>query len=327
MKQPITIALALAIAFIAGLPNAQAQQTGKVWRIGYLSSATAERDKAMVAAFRNGLQRLGHVVGKTIVIEQRYAAGRYKKLPGLAAQLVALEVDVLVAAGPAAGYAKKSTAGIPIVMRTADPVGKGLVESLAHPGGNITGLSTFSANLVVKRLELIKEAVPKASRIAVLWYPRPGSSHPLQLSNLRKAAPALGVTLLPVAIKGPKDFQRVFSVIEKKKPGALIVFASGMFETRRKRIVDFAAKNKLPAIFAYDHWAKDGGLMSYGTNVPALYLRMAVYVDKILKGTRPADLAIEQPTKFNLAVNLKTAKALGITFPRSILLRADEVIE
>jgi putative ABC transport system substrate-binding protein len=321
------ITVAFALAFLALSPAAHAQQAGKVWRIGYLSAATAERDRPMVAALRQGLIGLGYTVGKTILIEQRYARGRYKRLPKLAAELLALKVDVLLAAGPAAGYAKRATATTPIVMRTADPVGKKLVASLTRPGGNITGLSTFSANLAAKRLELLKEAVPGASRIAVLWYPRRGSSHPRQLKHLKAVAPALGLTLVPVAFKGANHFERAFSAIAEAKTGALIVFAAGVFEAHRKRIIGFVAKNRLPAIWAYDHWAKDGGLMSYGTNVPALYRRMAVYVDKILRGANPGDLPIEQPTKFTLAVNLKTAKALGITLPRSILLRADEVIQ
>ncbi|MDX1485723.1 MAG: ABC transporter substrate-binding protein [Alphaproteobacteria bacterium] len=327
MKRATAIILAGLLSLLLAPPAAWAEQAGKVWRIGYLSAATAARDKDMVAAFREGLRDLGYAIGKNIIIEERYAAGKYRKLPGLAAALVAANVDVMVAAGPAAGYAKNSSATIPIVIRTADPVGKGLVESFTRPGGNVTGLSTFSANLVVKRLELLKEAVPAASRIAVLWYPRRGSSHPLQLTNLEAAAPGLGVLLLPVAIKSATDFSRVFSEIEGKKPEALIVFAAGMFEARRKRIIDFTRRAKLPAIFAYGHWAADGGLMSYGINMPALYRRMASYVAKVLKGAKPADLPIEQPAKFTLTVNLKTARTLGIKIPRSILLRADEVIE
>lgn len=324
-----TIALGLALTIAVAFPcsSAQAQEQGKVYRIGYLSAATAERDETMLTAFRDGLRRLGYVVGRNVTIEKRYAAGKYKRLPGLAASLIASKVDVMVAAGPAAGYAKKSSATIPIVVRTADPVGKGLVESLTHPGGNVTGLSTFSANLVVKRLELLKEALPRARRVAVLWYPRRGSSHPLQVSKLKDAAPRMGIELIPVGIKGAKDFMRVFSAIEDVKPDALIVLASGMFEARRKLIIDFTTRNQLPAIYAYGHWARDGALMSYGIDMRALYHRVAWYVDKILKGAKPAGLPVEQPTKFYLTVNLRTAKNLGISVPRSILLRADEVIE
>lgn len=326
MTRTGAFALILALGLLT-VPAAHAQQQEKVYRIGYLSAVTAERDKALLAAFRMGLRGLGYVAGKNVIIEERYAGGQYKRLPRLAASLVAAKVDVMVAAGPAAGYAKKSTAMIPIVVRTADPVGKGLVKSLTRPGGNVTGLSTFSANLVVKRLELLKECLPEARRIAVLWYPRRGSSHPVQLSRLKDAAPRIGVELLPVAIKGRNDFKRVFSVIKAAEPRALIVFASGMFEARRKRIIDFTARNRLPAIFAYDHWARDGGLMSYGINMPALYRRMASYVGKVLKGVSPADLPVEQPSEFALTVNLKTAKALGVNIPPSILLRADEVVE
>lgn len=307
--------------------RATAEQPDQAWRIGYLSAATAKRDKGMLAAFRDGLRRLGYVVGRNIVIEARYAAGRYSDLPSLGRELVAAKVDVMVAAGPAAGYAKKSTASIPIVIRTADPVGKGLVQSLTSPGGNVTGLSTFSANLVVKRLELLKEAVPEATRIAVLWFPRPGSSHHQQLAKLKQAAPRLKVKLLPVAIKGAKDLKRALSEVAMKKPKALIVFASGVFETRRKRIIDFTISNRLPVIFAYDHWTRDGGLMSYGINMPALYRRMAVYVDKVLKGSKPAELPVEQPSTFTLMINLNTARKLGINIPNEVLLRADEVIE
>lgn len=320
--------LAIAAAILASSQSAYAQQQTpeKIWRIGYLSAATAGRDKLMLAEFRKGLRQLGYRVGKNIIIEERYAAGRYKRLPRLAAELLDLKVDVLMAAGPAAGYAKKSTTTVPVVIRTADPVGKGLVKSLTHPGGNVTGLSTFSATLVGKRLELLKEAVPTASRVAILWFPRPGSSHFKQMETLEAVAPKLGVMLLPVAIKGAKDLERVFSVTLEKKPDALLVLAAGIFEARRKDIIDFTVKNKLPVVFAYDHWARDGGMMSYGTHVPALYQRMAAYVDKLLKGAKPAELPIEQPSKFKLVINLRTTNAFGIEMPRSLLLLADEVI-
>jgi len=306
---------------------AEAQQSKKVPRIGYLSSSSAERDKSLLAAFQERLRELGHLEGKNIVIEYRYAAGQFDQLPELARELVRLRVDMLVVAGaPAAHAAKNATSVIPIVMtNAADPVGTGLVASLARPGGNITGLSDFNVGVITKRLELIKEVVPSASRVAVLLNPT-NPTNPLQLKEIQAAAPGLGVTPLPLEAKGPDDIERAFTTIGKERPGALIIIGDPMFGSHRRRLAELAAKSRLPAIYTTRQMVEAGGLMAYGTNFEDLYRRAALYVDKILKGTKPADLPVEQPMKFELVINLKTAKQIGLTIPQSVLYRADKVI-
>jgi putative ABC transport system substrate-binding protein len=326
MRRLISILSAVFGVIIFGLSGSPTLAADKVYRIGYLSATTAKRDAEANKAFHKALRDLGYEIGKTLLIEERYANGQYKKMSGLAAELLSSKPDAIVAAGPAAYYAGKATDTIPVVMRTADPVGIGLATSLTRPGGNVTGLSSFNADLVVKRLQLIKQAVPRVRRIAVLYWPRAGSSHQKQYLKLTEAAPALGVTLLPVALQGSKDFDRALSAVGDNEPDALIVFAAGKFENNRTRIIDTAARHRLPAIYAYGHWPEDGGLMSYGTDIAAMHSRLAVYVDKVLQGARPSDLPIEQPSRFSLAVNLETAKNLGIEIPRSILLRADKVL-
>ncbi len=322
------IIVILVLGILAAPLPAGAQQAKKIPLIGYLSTSSAERDPSWLAAFQQGLQELGYLEGKNIVIEQRYAAGQFERLPELAAELVRLKVGVLVVAGaPAAHAAKKATSTIPIVMaNAADPVGIGLVASLAHPGGNVTGLSDFNAGVVTKRLELLKEVVPSASRVAVLLNPA-NPTNPLQLKLIQGAAPALGVTLLSLEAKGPDDIERAFTAIRKERPGALLVIGDPMFGTHHKQIVELAVKSRLPAIYWTRQNVDAGGLMSYGTNHAHLHRRAATYVDKILKGAKPADLPVEQPTKFELVVNLKTAKALGLTIPPSVLIWADEVIQ
>jgi putative ABC transport system substrate-binding protein len=316
------------LALLAGPLTAEAQQARKVPRIGYLTGSSVEIEKSWLAAFQQGLRELGYVEGKSIVIEQRYGAGRSERLPELAAELVRLEVDVLVVGGEAATLAaKKATSAIPIVMvSVADPVGIGLVASLAHPGGNVTGLSDLHADLVPKRLQLLKEVVPSASRVAVLLNPV-NPSHPLQLKDLQAAAPALGVTILAFKVKGPDDIDRAFTIIRKERPGGLLVLGDRMLGTHRRRIIGLAVKSRLASIHTLRGWVEAGSLMSYGANFSDLYRRLATYVDKILKGAKPADLPVEQPTRFELVINLKTAKALGLTIPPSVLLRADQVIE
>jgi putative ABC transport system substrate-binding protein len=266
--------------------------------------------------------------GKNIVIEYRYTEGQFERLPELAAELVRLKVDLLVVTGaPAAHAAKKTTSTIPIVMtNAADPVGTGLVASLAHPGGNVTGLSDFTAGVVAKRLELLKEVVPKVSHVAVLLNPA-NPTNPLQLKLTQTAAPRLGVTLLSLEAKGPEDIDRAFTAMRKERAGALLVMGDPMLGTHRRRIVELAAKSRLPAIYASRPQVDAGGLISYGTNFADLYRRAATYVDKILKGTKPADLPVEQPMRFELVINLKTAKTLGLPIPPSVLLRADHVIQ
>ena len=307
---------------------ANAQQSKKIARIGFLSSRSVEVERSWLAAFQQGLGALGYWEAKNIVIEQRYAEARYERIPELLAELIRLKVDVLVALGdPAVHAAKKASSTIPIVMVTSpDPVGTGLVASLARPGGSVTGLSDFHADLMPKRLEFLKEIVPSVSRVAVLWNPA-SPSHPRQLKDLQAAAPAYRVTLLPLGINGPDEIEHAFAAIGKERPGGLLVIGDPVLVTHRKRIAELALKNRLPAIATLLQFAEAGFLITYGANFADLYRRAATYVDKILKGAKPADLPVERPVKFDLVINLKTAKALGVTVPRSLLLRADQVIE
>jgi putative ABC transport system substrate-binding protein len=265
------------------------------------------------------------------VIEYRSAEGKLGRFPALVAELVALKVDVIVVAGtPASLAAKQATRTLPIVFATAaDPVGSGLVTSLARPGGNITGLSILSPELVGKRLELLKQAVPGVSRVAVLWQPGGHDERTDKdiLKDAEVAARALGVRLQVVEARGPEDFDRAFSDMTRARAGALTVLTGIMFLNERRRLVDLAAEKRLPAVYGGRDFVDAGGLMAYGPNLADLYRRAATYVDKILKGAKPGDLPVEQPTKFELVINLKTAKALGLTIPQSVLERADEVIQ
>ena len=316
--------------FLAAPFAAEAQQAAKVPRIGWLSLDRADRPQLREAFFQ-GLRDLGYIEGRNIVIEYRDAGGKPERLPALAAELVALKVDViLVGSTPAALAAKQATETIPIVFTgTADPVGSGLVTSLARPGGNVTGLTNLFAELVGKRLEQLTQAAPGVSRIAVLW--QPGALGDRTEKEMLKAADvaaqALGVRLQFIEARGPADFDRVFSDISRARAGALTVLPSIMFSSERRRLVDLAAKHRLPAVYSFREFVDAGGLMSYGPNLADLLRRAATYVDKILKGAKPADLPVEQPTKFELVINLKTAKALGLTIPPSMLQRADEVIQ
>jgi putative ABC transport system substrate-binding protein len=309
---------------------AEAQQAGKVARIGYLSPNLAASPHTH-EAFRQGLRDLGYVEGRNLVIEYRDAEGKFERLPALAADLVALNVDVIVAPNTVGVLAaKQATRTLPIVFATAgDPVTSGLVTSLARPGGNVTGLSLLAPELVGKCLELLTQAVPGVSRVAVLW--EPGAVGERTDRDMLKAAEvaarALGVRLQFVEARGPADFDRAFSDMTRARAGALTVLGSTMFGTERRHLVDLAAKHRLPAVYPWREFVDAGGLMAYGTNVADLYRRAATYVDKILKGTTPADLPVEQPTKFEFVINLKTVKALGLTIPPSLLLRADEVIQ
>ncbi len=313
----------LALGLLATPLPAEAQQAGKVYRIGYLFSGIAARDKSLLAAFQQGLRELGYLEGKNIVIEQRYAK-RHQR-PALAAELVRLKVDIIVSGGGGARAAKEATSTIPIVMTySADPVQRGLVASLAHPGGNVTGLSDFHGDLVTKRIELLKEVVPSASRVAVLFNLNSSGSRRM-LKDFQAVAPALGMTVLPLEVKGADDFDRVFATMRKERLGGLLQ-GTGLGRYRR-RIVDLAEKSRLPAIYTQGRWVAAGGLMSYGASWPDLFRRAATYVDKILKGANPADLPVEQPIKFDLTINLKTAKALGITIPPEVLYRATKVIK
>ena len=308
---------------------AEAQQAAKIARIGYLGLNLAAAPHPH-EALRQGLRDLGYVEGRNLVIEYRDAEGKLERLPALAAELAALRVDVIVAGGQSQALAaKQATRTIPIVFASApDPVESGLVTSLARPGDNVTGLSNLNRDLLGKRLEQLKQAIPKVSRVAVLWHPdergeRTGND---MLKEAEVAARALGVRLQFVEARGPADFDRAFSEMTRARAGALTVLPSSTFYNERRRLVDRAAKNRLLAV--YPNRSVDvGGLMSYGTDQADLFRRSATYVDRILKGTKPGDLPVDQPTKFELVVNLRAAEALGFTIPPSVLSRADEVIE
>jgi len=313
------------VLVVAGA-GADAQQAKKVSRVAYLGGGSAELDKDWIEAFMQGMRDLGYSEGKNIFIERRFADGRYDRVPQLAAELVQLKTDVILAAStPVALGAKEATLVIPIVMVVADPIGTGLVSSLARPGGNLTGLSDFHGDLITKRLELLKEVVPSAARIAVLLNPA-NPTCVLQMKDLSAVAPALGVTLFAVEAKEPDDIARGFATTKKQKAAALLVCGDRLFATHRSQIFDLATKNRLPAIYSTIDYVNAGGLMSYGANFPDLYRRAATYVDKILKGAKPADLPIEQPKKFEFVINLKAAKQIGLTIPPNVLARADRVI-
>ena len=307
---------------------AAAQQPGRVPRIGYLVlSPLVDPPSAERAAFLDGLKELGYVAGQNIIIEYRSAAWSRELLPDLAAELVELKVDVIVAVPGTADAARQTTKTIPIVVPAAnDPVESGLVASLARPGGNITGTAVSTIDLAGKRLELPKEALPKLSRVAVLWSP-PYEAASLQWKETQAAARRLGLALQSLEVKDPKDFPGAFSAMTRKRPDALLTFVSPLTTAYRPIVVEFATKHRLPTMFAVREDVGAGGLMSYAANVPHIFRRAAGYIDKILKGTKPGDLPIEQPTEFELVINMKTAKTLGLTIPQTLLLRADQVIE
>jgi ABC-type uncharacterized transport system substrate-binding protein len=308
--------------------SVHAQQAKKIARIGFLSGSSAAAVASRYATFRKGLSDLGYVEGKNVIIESRYADGRLDRLPALAAELVHLNVDVIVTAGPEPTRATKaSTATIPIVMSfDDDPVGSGLVASLAHPGGNITGLASLAPEISGKQIELLKEVLPKLSRVAVLGTStRPATAK--DLKEMDSAAPTLGVQLQYLDVLAPQDIETAFENARKKRAEALVVLASPVFSVQRGRIAELAIKNRLPVTYYRRGFVEDGGLMSYGVSFTDLDRRAAVYVDKILKGSKPADLPVEQPTKFELVINLKTAKQIGLTIPPNVLARADRVIK
>jgi putative ABC transport system substrate-binding protein len=318
-------ALGLMLALLAGPLLAEAQPPGKVWRIGQLrtSGSTADLDP-----FRQRLGELGYVEGQNLIIEYRNAEGRAERLSVLAAELVRRKVDVIVTIGTQAALtAKQATTVIPIVMASSgDAVGTGLVQSLARPGGNVTGMTGISPELSGKRLELVKEAFPKKSQLAVLWNP----ANPLGILEHKEtvaAARTQGLMLQWLEAGTPEEIDAGFAAAKKARADVIIVFPDPVFLTARARIVGLAAKHRLPAMYVFREHTLAGGLMSYGPSIPDTFRRAATYVDKILKGAKPADLPIEQPTKFDLVINLKTAEALGLTIPPSLLLRADHIIE
>jgi putative ABC transport system substrate-binding protein len=305
---------------------AESQETTKrLQTIGFIQGGATP--SSLVDAFRQGLHDSGHIEGRNVLIEYRRAYGNPDQLPGLVTELVHQKVDIIFTANtPAALAAKKATTSIPIVIvALSDPVEAGLVDSLAHPGGNVTGLTRFSAELSGKRLELLKEAFPRISLVAILWNPDiPGPT--LAFKETQAAANVVGVQLGSFEVRTPNDFDRAFSAIIKKRVGALMVLGDALTIMQRPKILAFAAKNRLPAIYDRPDDVNEGGLMFYGVNEPELFRRAAVYVDKILKGAKPADLPVEQPTKFELVINLKTANQIGLTIPPNVLARADRVI-
>ena len=317
---------AFIVAFAMCGAVVQAQQP-KVPRIGYVDAGSPATTGHRAQAFMQGLRERGYVDGRNIVIEYRWADGKLDRLPGLVADLVHIKVDVIVSsATPAIRFAKQQTSTIPIVMAgVTDPVGVGFVASLARPGGNITGLTHLSPDLTGKRLELLKEVVPSLLRVAVLWNPnQPGQS--AAFKDMQAAAEALKVTLISMEARNREEIERVLSGVGKERPQALFELPDPLTFFNRELIAEFAAKYRLPAMYSFSEYVDAGGLMSYGTSFAHLFHRAATYVDKILKGAKPADLPVEQPTKFEFIINLKAAKQIGLTIPPSVLARADKVI-
>ena len=318
--------LAAAAGALAGTVAAGAEQAGKVARVGFLATTSTPTHywDALVEALRGR----GGVEGRNILFEQRYSEGKAERFPHLAVDLVRLKVDVIVTSGtPASVAAKSATTTIPIVMAVViDPVGSGLVASLARPGGNVTGMSWLGPELSAKRLELLKEAVPDVSRVTVLVNPA-NPAHTVAVREMQSVASRLAMTLHMWEVRSQADFDRAFTAIARSRAEALFTVADPLTYRERARIVQFAAKARLPAIYEWREFVELGGLMAYGVNLTELYRRAAIHVDKILRGANPGDLPIEQPTKFELVINLKTAKALGLTIPPSLLQRADHVIE
>jgi putative ABC transport system substrate-binding protein len=322
------IVVAFTISVLITPSASQAQHSGHVPRVGYLGTSSPSLEPELVKAFREGLRDHGYVEGQNIVIEYRWAEGNYQRFPDLVADLVKLKVDLILTAGtPGALAAKRATQTIPVVMAvTGDAVATGLVSSLARPGGNLTGLTTMVPDLEGKRLEILREVLPKLMTVVVLL----NTSNPLtaiQWEQTKTGAKALGIQLQPIEVQRPEDFKDAFARVARQRPDAIMMVADRFQLAHRMQIVDFVAKARLPAIYPYRDFVVAGGLMSYGPSYEDLFRRSATYVDKILRGAKPSDLPIEQPTKFEFLVNLKTAKMLGVPIPPSLLLRADHVFE
>jgi len=315
------------VSLVGCVGMAQAQQATKIPRIGFLSATSLSAVSARIESFRRGLRELGYVEGKNIVIELRSVEGKFDRVSELAAELVRLNVDVIVTAGSASTRpAKEATVTIPIVMGfDNDPVGSGFVASLARPGGNITGLSILSPEISGKQLELLKEIVPRLARVAVLGdSTEPGNAQALK--EIELAAGAFGVKLQYLDVLGPKDIETAFRAANKGRADAVLLLPSPILLSQRTQLAELAAKSRLPATYSRPEYVEDGGLMSYGASITDLFRRAATYVDKILKGAKPADLPVEQPIKFELVINLKAAKQIGLTIPPNVLARADKVI-
>jgi putative ABC transport system substrate-binding protein len=327
MRRIIGLFVTLALSLLMVLVTASAQPPVKVARIGYLSlTGGAPGDAPLEEAFRQGLQDLGYVEGKTIVIASRSAEGKAERLPALAAELVQLPVDVIVTQGQAAQAAKDTTTTIPIVMVTGgDPVAIGLVASLARPGGNITGLTLMSAELAGKRLELLKETMGRLGRVAVLWNARDAFMTNI-FSEIQTAAPVLGVTIQPLGVQEAKDIDSAIATMTAERPDALFMITDVLTSRYTRQVVDFAVQHQLPTMFQNSGPVAEGGLIYYGPSPMDSYRRAAYYVDRILKGAKPADLPVEQPIKFELVINLKTAQALGLTIPPMLLFQATKVL-
>jgi putative tryptophan/tyrosine transport system substrate-binding protein len=316
-----------ATLIVLGVNLTEAQQTKKVPRIGYLAAACPDTQSARTEAFRQGLRDLGYIEGQKIAIEYRCAEGKPDRLRDLAAELIQLKLDLIVTAGNEATQAAKNATGtIPLITTGSDPVVSGFVANLAHPGGNITGVSIDAPGLSGKRLELLKESVPNLSRVAVLYYPATPSSK-VTMVETEQAARLLKLHLQPAGVETSNELENAFSAMIKERAEALIKLPSAVLTSYRKRIVELAAKSRLPAMYEDRIIAEDGGLMSYGPDITDLYHRAATYVDKILKGVKPGDLPVEQPTKFEFVINLKAAKQIGLTIPPNVLGRADRVIK
>jgi putative ABC transport system substrate-binding protein len=318
--------IALLVAVVGAA--AQAQPSKKGPRIGYLSVLSPSSDSARIEAFRQGLRELGYLEGQNISIEARYAQGKLDRLPDLAAELVRLKVDVIVVGGSTATRAaKNSTKAVPIIMaHGSDPVELGFVANLARPGRNITGLTHLAPELGGKRLELLKDIVAQLSRVGVLTDPGTGGHAP-QIKELEVTAPVLGLQLRPVEVRDPNELESAFSAMTRARVGAFVGLQLPTLDRLRERIVHLAAKNRLPAMYPNSEYVETGGLMCYAADIVAMFHRSAIFVDKILKGAKPADLPVEQPTKFELVINLKAAKQIGLTIPSGVLARADRVIK
>jgi putative tryptophan/tyrosine transport system substrate-binding protein len=328
MNRKITV-LALCAMLFALCSSASAQQTGKVLRIGFLDNSTAAGSAGLLEVFWQEMRKLGWIEGKNITIEYRFAEQKSERLPELAAELVRLKVDlIVVSGGPTPLAAKGATSTIPIVMTiSVDPVAEGLIASLARPGGNVTGLSALVPELIGKRLEILKDAVPKLTRVGVLRSSSVGIRSDLNLKELRPAATALKLKLEEIETQpDPKGLESAFKTAKQKQVGAIMTTPGRRFFAERKRIVELAGKYRLPAIYPQKEYVDEGGLMSYGAEYDDLYRRAAVYVDKILKGAKPADLPVQQATKFEFVINLKAAKQIGLTIPPDLLARANRVI-
>ena len=329
MRQKI-LGFALSVLLFSLCGSADAQQAGKVFRIGYLDNSTASGNAVLIDAFRQEMSKLGWIEGKNITIEYRFAEQKPDRLPELVAELVRLKVDLIVVADtPSAEATKKATTTIPIVIANAgDPVGTGLVASLARPGGNATGLASLSPQLNTKRLEILKDAVPKLNQVGLLRPPATSTVTDLQLKELKSAAVTLKLKLEEIKTQpDAKGLESAFQTAKQKQVGAIMTTGARRFFTEPKQIVELAAKYRLPAIYFQKEFVDEGGLMSYGADYTDLFRKAAHYVDKILKGTKPADLPVQQPTKFKFVINLKTAKQIGLTIPAEVLARATKIIK